>query len=66
MPPPPSTGEAAWPPPVGRPMGSDPAAPIAVPPVAGWYPDGGGRFAYRYWDGAAWTGHVRGERVAAD
>lgn len=23
-----------------------------------WYPDPAGRHEYRYWDGAAWTGHV--------
>ena len=30
---------------------------------AGWHPDPWGRFAQRYWDGAAWTEHVaeRGE-----
>jgi len=32
---------------------------------AGWYPDGSGRFAQRYYDGTAWTEHVldtRGNR----
>jgi len=29
--------------------------------VAGWYRDPSGRYRERYWDGAAWTGHVRGE-----
>ncbi len=27
-------------------------------PAADWYPDPSGRFQFRYWDGAAWTGHV--------
>jgi hypothetical protein len=25
---------------------------------AKWHPDPAGRFALRYWDGRAWTGHV--------
>jgi Protein of unknown function (DUF2510) len=30
-----------------------------VPPLpAGWYPTAGPDGAQRYWDGAAWTGHV--------
>lgn len=28
--------------------------------AAGWYPDPSGRFAQRYWDGAAWTEKVSG------
>lgn len=27
-------------------------------PVAGWYPDPGGRSSLRYWNGHAWTQHV--------
>ena len=27
--------------------------------AAGWYPDGSGRFAQRYYDGAHWTADVR-------
>jgi uncharacterized protein YxjI len=27
---------------------------------AGWYPDPGGQFAQRYWDGGTWTEHVVG------
>ena len=35
-------------------------AAAAPDPAAGWYPDQTGRHSYRYWDGTAWTGHVRG------
>jgi hypothetical protein len=31
------------------------AGPLDAP---GWYPDPGGRYEYRYWDGATWTEHV--------
>jgi len=34
-------------------------APTASGPVAGWYPDPGGRHAARYWDGGSWTRHTR-------
>ena len=33
--------------------------------VAGWYEDPSGRYRERWWDGARWTGHVRGEFVWA-
>jgi hypothetical protein len=33
---------------------------------AGWYRDPSGRYLQRWWDGAAWTGHVRGHRPAHD
>ena len=36
----------------------DPArapTPAGPAPLAGWYPDPGGRHAARYWDGASWT-----------
>jgi|SRR4051812_4643262 hypothetical protein len=28
-------------------------------PIAGWYRDPSGQFAFRYWDGDAWTARVR-------
>jgi len=33
---------------------------------AGWYRDPSGRHLHRWWDGAAWTGHVRGRRADPD
>jgi Protein of unknown function (DUF2510) len=33
---------------------------------AGWYRDPSGRYVQRWWDGASWTGHVRGHRPAPD
>ena len=33
---------------------------------AGWYRDPSGRYLQRWWDGASWTGHVRGHRPAPD
>lgn len=39
----------------------DPASLVAAAaPVAGWYADPWGAAAYRWWDGATWTGHVHG------
>ena len=29
-----------------------------APDAPGWYPDPGGRYEHRYWDGSAWTEHV--------
>jgi hypothetical protein len=29
-------------------------------PIAGWYRDPSGNFEMRYWDGAKWTGRIRG------
>jgi hypothetical protein len=36
-----------------------PADPPQPPPLAGWYPDPGGRHELRYWDGKGWTALVR-------
>lgn len=38
-------------------------APSGTPP--GWFPDPRGRFQSRFWDGAAWTDHVRSNDVAS-
>jgi hypothetical protein len=45
------------------------AANDPQPGPAGWYGDPSGEFAWRYWDGAAWTSHVSaapGQVVSAD
>ena len=34
-------------------------APTATLPSAAWYPDPSGRHEERFWDGLAWTAHVR-------
>jgi hypothetical protein len=34
-------------------------------PAAGWYPDPGGSGRQRYWDGTAWTQHLRPPEAAA-
>jgi hypothetical protein len=34
-------------------------------PPAGWYRDPAARFDFRYWNGEAWTDHVRRDGVAA-
>lgn len=31
--------------------------------AAGWHPDPGGQYQYRYWDGAQWTDHVATDGV---
>lgn len=36
-----------------------PAHPVQPAPLAGWYPDPGGRHELRYWDGKGWTALVR-------
>jgi hypothetical protein len=49
----------------GVPSSATPAGPTAPPvglaaaPPAGWYREPAGRPGLRWWDGAAWTGHVR-------
>jgi hypothetical protein len=40
-----------------------PAVATQAAPAA-WYADPTGRHAHRYWDGAAWTGHVANNGVA--
>jgi uncharacterized protein len=47
----PATGEVA----LGR--------PAAAGPAAGWHPDPTGRFARRWWDGAAWTAYAGGDEA---
>jgi hypothetical protein len=48
------------------PYAATPAPPAPEPQVApqavpeGWYQDPWGAAAYRYWDGAQWTGHISG------
>lgn len=39
--------------------------PVEPAPMAGWYPDPGGRHELRYWDGKGWTAHVRDGAVQA-
>jgi hypothetical protein len=39
------------------------AAPAAHPPA--WLPDPGGRYEYRYWDGANWSHHIFDSGVQA-
>ena len=38
---------------------SDPFGTGGSPPTADWYPDPSGNGGQRYWDGNAWTDHVR-------
>ncbi len=47
------------PPPPPPPVPAPGPAPVGPAPVAGWYPDPGGRQAARYWDGGSWTRHTR-------
>jgi hypothetical protein len=50
--------------PAATPYGASPPVPepqVAPQSVAeGWYQDPWGAAAYRYWDGAQWTGHISG------
>lgn len=39
--------------------------PVAGAAPADWYPDPTERHQHRYWDGAAWTGHVADDGVAS-
>jgi len=43
---------------------SGPGAPAGTSAAAGWFVDPSGRHLMRYWDGAAWTDHVRDREVA--
>lgn len=36
---------------------TDPSLPASAPP-ADWYPDPGGQWDFRYWNGHSWTAHV--------
>lgn len=42
---------------------TDPSPPAPAPP-ADWYPDPGGQWDYRYWNGHSWTAHVSRAGVA--
>ena len=49
---------------VAQPASVGQSAAYAVAPAA-WYPDPTQRHTHRFWDGAAWTGHVADHGVSA-